>query len=369
MYERLGAYDRSVEMNRGAQEIFRRIDAADDETRAMIGIGRALLTRAHYQEAQAVYDAILARVDQSGDPWLERQVRNHVAGIYLILGQFEQAMAAVQRCLDICRRYADRAREGDNLSMAGIILLQVGCHADARASFDQALRLHQLTDSRWSRADTLVYAGQVEAFLGAHDRAQEHLDEALSLARALGDPYLEANALVALAGALLVRDQHRARQSRSAPSTRDSTRDGTRDSARGSDLHRAVRAAEDAVTCARQATLIGAEIQALSRQAEATARLGQLPEALMLSQQAMDLLAQQKHIEGAEEEVYFVHFQLLTVEGRAEEALAVLDQARASMQRKLDALRDPRWREAFTQSVPVNARLRALTGSHPPAAR
>jgi predicted ATPase/tRNA A-37 threonylcarbamoyl transferase component Bud32 len=368
VYERLGAYDRSIEMNRGAQEIFRRIDAADDETRAMIGIGRALLTRAHYQEAQAVYDAILARVDQSGDPWLERQVRNHVAGIYLILGQFEQAMAAVQRCLDICRRYADRAREGDNLSMAGIILFQVGCHADARASFDQALRLHQLTDSRWSRADTLVYAGQVEAFLGAHDRAQAHLDEALSLARALGDPYLEANALVALAGALLVRDQHRARQTRSAPSTRDLARDLARDPARGGDLHRAARAAEDAVARARQATLIGAEIQALSRQAEATARLGQLPEALSLSQQAMDLLAQQKHIEGAEEEVYFVHFQLLTVEERTEDAAAVLDQARASMQRKLDALRDPRWREAFTHSIPVNARLRALTGACTPGA-
>jgi tetratricopeptide (TPR) repeat protein len=368
VYERLGAYDRSIEMNRGAQEIFRRIDATDDETRAMIGVGRALLTRAHYQEAQAVYDAVLARLAQGGDPWLERQVQNHVAGIYLILGQFEQAMAAVQRCLDICRRYADRAREGDNLSMAGIILLQVGCHAEARDSFEQALRLHQVTDSRWSRTDTLVYAGLAEAQLGAHDRAQAHLDEALTLARSLGDPYLEANALVALASALLLRDQHRARQTRSAPSTRDSARDSAREPTRGgSDLHRAARAAEDAVARARQATLTGAEIQALSRQAEATGRLGQLEEALALSQQAMDLLARQKHIEGAEEEIYFVHFQLLTVAGRIEEAMAVLDQARASLQRKLDALRDPRWRQAFTERVPVNARIRALPGTHTPA--
>jgi tetratricopeptide (TPR) repeat protein len=335
VYERLGAYDRSIEMNRRAQEIFRRIADTGEETRAMIGIGRALLTRAHYEEAQVVYSAILERVEESGDPWLERQVRNHVAGIYMILGQFEMAMASVQRCLDICRRYADRAREGDNLSMAGIILMQVGCYQDARVSFEQALRLHQLTGSRWSRADTLVYAGATAAHLGAHEAAHAWLDEAMSLARALGDPYLEANGLVALAGALLLRDQH-------------------------DDRERAARAAEQAVAIARKATLIGAEIQALSRQAQALWRLGRHDQALSLSQQAVSLLEQQKHIEGAEEEIYLVHHQLLAAAGQAGAAAAVLGRGRASLQRKLDALKDPRWREAFTRGVAVNAYLLAL---------
>ncbi|HWN70464.1 MAG TPA: protein kinase, partial [Haliangium sp.] len=308
VYERLGAYDRSIEMNRRAQEIFRRISATSEETRAMIGIGRALLTRAHYEEAQVVYSAVLERVEESGDPWLERQVRNHVAGIYMILGQFEKAMASVQRCLDICRRYADRAREGDNLSMAGIILLQVGCYHDARASFEQALRLHQLTGSRWSHADTLVYAGMTEAHLGAHEAAHAWLDEAMGLTRAVGDPYLEANTLVALAGALLLRDQH-------------------------DDRERAARAAEQAVAIARKATLVGAEIQALSRQAHALGRIGRLAEALPLSQQAIALLEQQKHIEGAEEEIYLVHHQLLVAAGQAVAAAAILGRGRASLQR------------------------------------
>jgi serine/threonine protein kinase/predicted ATPase len=340
VYERLGAYDRSIEMNRRAQEIFRRIAATGEETRAMIGIGRALLTRAHYEEAQVVYSSILERVEESGDPWLERQVRNHVAGIYMILGQFEMAMASVQRCLDVCRRYADRAREGDNLSMAGIILLQVGCYQDARASFEQALRLHQLTGSRWSRADTLVYAGTTAGHLGAHEVAHAWLEEAMSLARAVGDPYLEANALVALAGALVLRDQH-------------------------DDRERAARAAEQAVAIARKATLIGAEIQALSRQAQALWRLGYLAQALPLSQQAIALLEQQKHIEGAEEEIYLVHHLLLAAAGHAEAAAAALGRGRASLQRKLDTLKDPRWREAFTRGVAVNAHLLALAAPAP----
>jgi predicted ATPase/tRNA A-37 threonylcarbamoyl transferase component Bud32 len=337
VYERLGAYDRSIEMNRRAQEIFRRIDAADEETRAMIGIGRALLTRAHYEEAQSVYSAILERVEDSGDPWLERQVRNHVAGIYMILGQFESAMAAVQRCLDICRRYGDRARAGDNLSMAGIVLLQVGCYREARDSFDQALHLHHVTDSRWSRADTLVYAGTAEAQLGAHERAHAYLDEAIALARALGDPYIEANALVAQAGALLVRDQ-------------------------ADDRARAAEAAEEAAALARRATLTGAEIQALTRQAAARWRLGHLDQALELSRQAVEMLDQQQHIEGAEEEVYLVHHDILVAAGWPDAAAATLECARASLQRKLDALENPRWREAFTRGVAVNARVLALTG-------
>jgi serine/threonine protein kinase/predicted ATPase len=335
VYERLGEYDRSLDMHRRAQDIFRRIAATGDETRAMIGIGRALLTRASYIEAQVVYSAVLERVEDGGDPWLERQVRNHVGGIYMILGQFEQAMASVQRCLDICRRYADRAREGDNLSMAGIILLQVGCYAEARDAFAQALELHQLTGSRWSRVDTLVYAGTAEALLGAHERAHAWLDEAMSGARALGDPYLEANALVALSGALLSRDQP-------------------------DDGERAARAAAQAVVIARKATLIGAEIQALSRQAQAEQRLGRLAEALPLSQHAVGLLERQKHIEGAEEEIYLVHHEILAAAGQREAAASTLNRGRASLQRKLDALEDARWRESFTRDVAVNARLLAL---------
>ncbi len=334
VYERLGAYDRAIEMNRGAQEIFRRIEASADETTAMIGIGRALLTRARYDEAQIVYSAVVERVEDHGDPWLERQVRNHVAGIHLIMGQFDKAMAAVRRCLAICRRFGDRAREGDNLSMSGIILMLVGCYEPAREAFDGALHLHTLTGSRWSHADSLIYAGANEACLGAHEQAAAYHDEALATARAIGDPYLESNAQVARAGALLAR-------------------------ARPGDVQRAEAIARAAVEVARQATLPGPEVQGLSRQAEALRRLGRLEHALALSRAAIDLLGRQKYVEGSEEEILLTHYQILDALADPD-AEAVLAEALTGLERKRSALADPAWSEAF-RAVPANARLLALS--------
>lgn len=337
VYERMGAFDRSIERNRAAQDIFRRIEAGADETRALIGIGRALLTRAHYEDAQAVYDDLVERVEDSGDPWLERLVRNHVAGIHLVLGNFEKAMASARRSLGICRRYGDRAREGDNLSVCGIILLQVGRHEEAREHFDQALHIHDRTGSLWSRADCLVYAGATEVQLGAHDRSMAYLSEAVSTARGIGARYIEANALVALARALLQRDQP-------------------------GDVERARQTAAEATSVARAASLAGPEIQGLSCLAEAMWRTGAAAEALAQSTHAVALLDLQKYVEGSEEEILYLHYQILDAAGDAG-AAAMLARARASMQRKLDLIEDPDWRRSFVENVPVNAYLAGQPGN------
>ena len=337
VYERMGAFDDSIERNRAAQAIFRGIEAGADEIRALIGIGRALITRAHYEEAQAVYHDLIERVEESGDPWLERLVRNHVAGIYLVLGHFEEAMASARRSLGICRRYGDRAREGDNLSVCGTILLQLGRLDEARDHFDRALHIHDRTGSLWSRADCLVYAGATEARLGAHDRSMAYLSEAVSTARGIGARYIEANALVALARALLQRDQP-------------------------GDIERARQTAAEATSVAHAAALIGPEIQGLSCLAETTWRAGAPQDALSLSTHAVALLDQQKYVEGSEEEILYLHHQLLDMAGKADAAgkadgAAVLARARASMQRKLDLIEDPDWRRAFVENVPVNTHL------------
>src|SRR5690606_22728166 len=107
----------------------------------------------------------------------------------------------------------------------------------------KALGILDHTGSRWSRADCLVYAGTAAACLGEHARGLTHLRESVALARTLDAGYVEANALVAQAGALLLRGQ------------------------RG-DVELARRAAARAVDVSRAATLVSQEIQALSRQAE-----------------------------------------------------------------------------------------------------
>ena len=240
-------------------------------------------------------------------------------------------MESVERSLRICQRYGDLARVGDNLSVSGLILTEVGQFVPARGRFERALRLHQDTGSRWSRADCLVYAGTCEAYLGDFDRAFTFLEESLSVARDIGARYIEANAGIALAGAYLSRS-------------------------RKGDSERALSAASAAAHIAQDATLIGAEVQSLSRTAAAMRRTGDEAGALAESTRAVALLAQQKYVEGSEEEVVFTHYRLL-VDNNDSNAAEFLRRARDGFERKLGRLTRPEWRESFREAIPLHVEI------------
>ncbi|HEU5057775.1 MAG TPA: hypothetical protein VFU21_14690, partial [Kofleriaceae bacterium] len=328
IYERTGQFERGLEVVEEAVEILTRAGAAHAEMKARIGIGRNHLTRSRYEKAWETYEPILERLDESADPWLERVVRNHVAVIHLCLGEFEAAMWSARRSMELCEFYGDRARAGDNLSVCGIILTEVGQFREARECFRDALAIHDQTQSRWSRADCQVYAGANEAWLGEFDAGVALLEESRASARELGARYVEANGEVAMAGLLLRRGA-----------------DG--------DEEAAVAAADRALECARAATLVGAEIIALARRAEALRRLGKAEEALASSTRAVELLEQQKYLEGSEEEVLFVHHRVLAGVGNPE-AAEFLAEARRGVQRKLEMLANPDWRSSYIDAIPLH---------------
>ena len=330
-FERTARFDDGLIAVNQAIEIFERLGEDAAQTRAMIGLGRNHLMRSRYEAAQQAYVPVLERLAQRPDPWLERVAHNHVAVIHLCLGEFEDAMESVERSLRICQRYGDLARVGDNLSVSGLILTEVGQFVPARGRFERALRLHQDTGSRWSRADCLVYAGTCEAYLGDFDRAFTFLEESLSVARDIGARYIEANAGIALAGAYLSRS-------------------------RKGDSERALSAASAAAHIAQDATLIGAEVQSLSRTAAAMRRTGDEAGALAESTRAVALLAQQKYVEGSEEEVVFTHYRLL-VDNNDSNAAEFLRRARDGFERKLGRLTKPEWRESFREAIPLHVEI------------
>ena len=328
--ERLGRFDEALAVVGAARDLFHRQRAIHDEMAAMIGRGRIHLLRAHYEAARDAYRPVVALIDRTGDPWLERIVTNHVAVIEMCLGNFTQAMASAQRSLELCRRYGDRAREGDGLSVCGIILLEVGLYDRAAATFGEALEILTRTASRWSRADCLIYAGVCDVRRGRVGGLQM-LDDALGEARRLGARYLEANVLVARAGAQL----------------------------RLQALPAAIEDAADGTVVAREATLVGYEIQGLARHALALSRTGNRnAEAGALVHRALALLEQQRYLEGSEEEVLAACVEVLHVAGAGDRAAAVRVRGRASAQRKLDALVDPEWKAAYAAIPEIQQLLR-----------
>jgi tetratricopeptide (TPR) repeat protein len=338
-YERTGQFQRGLEVVGQAVEIFQRLGASYEEMQARIGIGRIHLTRSRYEEAQETYKPILERLEETADPWLERVVRKHVAVIQLCMGEFEPAMKSALRAVELCEFFGDRARAGESLSVCGMILTEVGQYGPARDRYQRALAVLDRTGSRWGRADCLVHAGGNECYLGELGRGLELLEESVAIAREIGARYVEANAEVALCGALLRRG------------------------ARG-DVERALSTAARALATARGATLMGAEIAALTRRGEALRRLGRLDQALASSGRAVELLEAQRHFEGSEEEVLFVHHQILQAIGDPA-AADLLTRARDGVERKLGRMEDPDWRRSFVDAIALH---RLILGPEPDTA-
>ena len=331
IYERSGEYVKGLNAVSEAAELFRRVNDPAGEMRSLVVRGRNCVTRSRYSSARDAYQPVLLRLETDPDPLLERVVRNHIAVIELCCGDFEAAMASVKRSVQLCEELGDRAHVGDNLSVCGIVLLAVGAYADAADYLDRALSILEETKSRWSICDCRLYRGVCAALMGDANGGIAMLEEAIAEARELGARYVLANALTELAGVLLRRD------------------------AKG-DSRAAEAASREAHSVARDSALVGIEILALSRHAEATVRLGNTMSAVALSTRAIDLLSKQEGIEGPEEEIYYTHCQLLrrTGDNHAEDFLAA---ARESLEGKLERLSKPQWRTHFTQDVGVNAAI------------
>jgi tetratricopeptide (TPR) repeat protein len=287
--------------------------------------------RASYAAARAVYQPIIARLEKSGDPWLERVVQNHLAIVEMCLGNYQVAMQSAQRSLELCRRYGDRAREGDALSVQSIILLEVGLYELAAATFDDALAVLARSGTRWSRADCLIYAGACANKRGNHDAALALLDEALGEAQAIGARYLEANALVTRAGTHLARGN----------------------------VAQAIVDATNGASVARAAGLAGYELQGLARHAAALVRTSgdHLREAGALIDRALALFDKQEHLEGSEEDVYMHCVAVLRALGDGERANRVKARAKAEVIRKSNALTEATWRAAYLARVECRALL------------
>ncbi len=327
--ERLGRFDEALALIEVAREVFHRQHALHDEMAAMIGRGRIHLLRARYEEARDAYRPVLALIDKTGDPWLERIVTNHVAVIEMCLGNFTRAMENAERSLELCRRYGDRGREGDAHSVRGIILLEVGLYDQAASAFTEALDILSHTASRWSRADCMIYAGVCDVKRG-RPTAKLMIDEALGEARRIGARYLEANALIARAGAHLARNE----------------------------LPEAIADAAEGTAVAHAATLIGYEIQGLARHALALSRSGRHAEANALVQRSLQLLEHQHYIEGSEEEVLVACMEVLAASGQHERAALVRERARVGAKRKAELLAEPLWHTAYAAIPEIAALLR-----------
>jgi len=331
-YERLNDHGRAIDAVTKALNIFEQEDAIPNQVRARIGLGRINLVQARYDDAFAQFDPALELIKETGDRWHERVLRYNLAVVNYCRGDFQMALDEAHYSLKLCEQFGDRAREGDNATVAGIVYLELGLHALARRYLEAALSIHKDTGSQWSEADTLVYIGLLEAASGRFQRSLRFLDHAKRIAERIGARYITINARNAMAWALCER--------------------GTTN-----DAVRATDEATEAAETARQARLIVGEIPGLSRSARATAMLGNLDAARALSRRAVELLEEQRIIESSEEEIYYTHYRILATleDPKGEE---YLDRAYQGFLSKFSRLQNHEHRDSFSDQVPLNRAIR-----------
>ena len=330
-YERLNDHARAMEAVTAALELFSSHGAVASQIRAHISLGRICLLQARYEEAFNQYEPALDLIKQSEDHWQERILRNCLAVVHYCMGNFPQALGEALYSLRLCEEFGDRAREGDNASVVGIVYLDLGMYDHARKHLETAVAIHQETGSQWSEADTLVYMGLLAASMGRYTSALRNLQRAHQIAARIGAKSIVVNAHNAVAWTLCERNQ-------------------------GNDAVKAVDESMEAADLAHNTRLIVGEIPGLSRAARATALLGDAAAARALSRRAVELLGDQRYIEGPEEEIYYTHFRILREleDPAAQEYLTTAHQWLIS---KMDRLDQPEWLQAYIKKVRLNVAI------------
>lgn len=100
---------------------------------------------------------------------------------------FEKSLPALERCLELCRRFGDRRAEAHVLSSIGQSYGNLERNQDAVAAYQKALELQRAMHQAWETALTLNNLADSEAALGRLDLSLDYLREQESIRQELRD--------------------------------------------------------------------------------------------------------------------------------------------------------------------------------------
>ncbi|MFD0322570.1 protein kinase domain-containing protein [Lysobacter gummosus] len=159
-----------------------RVGASPDDTRAALGLARALGAGGDAAGAIAQLRALTARDPDDPRAWFE-------LGKYSILhGQAQQAVDDyLVRALVLFKRSGNRYGEGETDNALGIGYARLGQNDHAEAQYRQAVELRRAVGNRRGLATSLRNLGNVLVLTGQFDQAGRSLLQARELHAALDD--------------------------------------------------------------------------------------------------------------------------------------------------------------------------------------
>lgn len=195
---RFGLADRALGCYREAAEIHARLGQTEPEAEALLRMGNLLGFWERREEALPLFDRAIAELTPAGPSALVARVRTARGSFLAHLGRTAEAHAELSAALEILAGLELPDLEANTRVNLCFVLRQRGDYELALENCRLALEIHANLDHP-NTAVSRYSLGLALRNLGRFDEARSALEHARREARALGDPSLEAAALLAVA--------------------------------------------------------------------------------------------------------------------------------------------------------------------------
>ena len=200
-----GDIDSCLRHHQQGHEFARKAGHAEDEARALSGLGDALYGRGHMRLAIDHFRRCRALCQEGGFGRIEVGSTHMLGAIRRYLFEWEEAMRNLRDSVAMAKRVGNFRTQMVALNVLGEVLVDEARPGEARLALMEALQLAERFDNDRYRAYVLCELGRAQYYAG--DEAQATLEQALGFSRRVGMRFIGPRVLAALA---LVSEPHRA---------------------------------------------------------------------------------------------------------------------------------------------------------------
>jgi predicted ATPase/class 3 adenylate cyclase/Tfp pilus assembly protein PilF len=162
---------------------------------ALATVALPLQRAGRMDEAIAALERALELASMLTEPRLRGRILGHLGTLHLDQGQTELARRDLDEAIALHREVADRRAEGATLGNLGNLCFDQGLMTEARQHYETALVIHRMVGNRRLEGTVLSNLGLLHSEQGRVAEAFSHYEAALTIHREVGSRRLEGTVL------------------------------------------------------------------------------------------------------------------------------------------------------------------------------
>ncbi len=164
--------------------------------RCLIAVAGAYIAIDRFKEALALCEEALEAAQRAGDLKQQAHALTQIGNAYFDMDETEEALLRFRAALPLAREAGDRPGEAAALKDIGITCRSLGRFDDALESMHGALEIFREQNDDYAAASVLENLGVCYSSLGARTLSMEYFEQALALARENGYEATSLNILI-----------------------------------------------------------------------------------------------------------------------------------------------------------------------------